>query len=204
MKQLFFSLLACLFFCACDGGSSGTGGTVYKGTLLFEDGSPVVGAEVQLAADPAAIDVTDQTGAFEVESEITGNNLALGVTISGDENIVALEPIPMDAEVVEIELSYDPQSSQVTLEDIDVDSSEPPGANRPSRDPRDDRGARDMERDPDEPSSPPNYVDSQPDDSGSDSSDAPGSDDEPSDSSGTDGSGDSTEDNQSSPDTTDT
>ena len=100
------------------GGSSGTGTTLVSGSLRSAENAPIAGAQVIIVETGSTV-VTDDSGDFSIETEISSNQLTIGVDAEGSSGSVEISDIPDDTVQVSVELEFSPETSALTADKVE-------------------------------------------------------------------------------------
>lgn len=108
----------------CGGGSSGTGGQQYQGTILSRTSQPLPGVKVTIAQSGDNT-VTDTNGYYSVITDAGSGSVTYIFEAPGIQIQFTLEGVPGNASVVTVNFVLDEQeqSADPTLVDIDENDS---------------------------------------------------------------------------------
>ena len=170
---------------SCGGGSKGTGGHRFEGSVRTTTGIPVSNAtvSVQITGDTA---LTDVGGNFVVETALISGDIQLTVESEGAQYSTTLSDIPAEPSIINVTLEVDPDANQINPSDITIRDKDDSSNNDSNNESSDDSSDDDVMDDDDQSESD--------DDSTSGSSDSDDDDDNSSSSSSSD---DESEDDES-------
>lgn len=111
----------------CGGGTAGTGGRRFQGTVMRSDGTPVTNARVEIPSTGEGAS-TDSAGNFSFESEITPGNVAVRIVEGAQEDSIIVTSIPEDATEINLDLIFESSApeAQILSADIEIIQPEPP------------------------------------------------------------------------------
>lgn len=130
----------------CSGGTSGTGGKEFKGTLTrsvlrsvrTDTATPLVGVTVTLG-ETGDSDTTDEFGTYSIRSNVTGASVEYFFESETLSTSFTLDDLPSSAATVSVDFGIDESTNQVQPTKIEIISSEggtentePPSETSPS------------------------------------------------------------------------
>ena len=130
LSKPFVSILVLLMILpGCGGGTSGSGGREYRGTIVtvssasvkstLVQGTPVVGATVRIEETGEA-STTDELGRFSIQSRLSSKRVDLIVEIASAVSSFVLEDIPDETQVAELVINLD-ETSMIVSSDVTFD-----------------------------------------------------------------------------------
>ncbi len=126
--QFLITVVCCLCFVQCGGGSKGTGAIELNGKVLTNDGEPIANATVFLAESGDSA-TTDTSGAFTIESEEQHSDLTFQI-VSGElttsANVAGL-PSSYQSVYVIIKVNSSARNAEVEELVVDGEKREPQG-----------------------------------------------------------------------------
>ena len=130
LPHLVLSVLAAVMLWSgplgCAGGTSGTGGRNFSGTVRTSDGAFVEGAKVTIAGTDVEA-VTNANGVFAFQTELEGGDIQLRFTSANGVGVVTIDNLPSDAVGAVVEVVVDQPIATAVSGDADTAAGGEPG-----------------------------------------------------------------------------
>ena len=123
MLLLGISLVLGIALIGCGGGSSGTGGQQYQGTVLSRTSQPLPGVRITITQSGDST-VTDANGYYSVVTDTSGGSVTYTFEAPGIQIQFTLEGVSANASVVTVNFILDEQEQSADPSFIDIDEDD--------------------------------------------------------------------------------